>query len=104
MEGFPGMSCHFLIWHNLFTDQFEHVMMEEYENQKRKQVSLMRSILDYGMGVAFFLIGLYFLLYDVLDISIFPRKPSPMDKVIGIFFLAYGSWRLYRGYKKNYFR
>ena len=79
-------------------------MIDEYENQKRKQISLMRSILDYGMGAVFFLIGLYFLLYEVLDISIFPRKPSAMDKLIGILFIAYGSWRIYRGYKKNYFR
>jgi hypothetical protein len=89
---------------SLLTGPKENIMMEEYENEKRKQVSLMRSILDYGMGAVFFLIGLYFLLYEVLDISIFPRKPSVMDKLIGILFIAYGSWRIYRGYKKNYFR
>lgn len=79
-------------------------MMEEYENQKRKQVTLMRSILDYGMGAVFLLIGLYFLLYDILDINIFPKKPSALDKLIGVLFVAYGGWRIYRGYKKNYFR
>ncbi|MCU7547855.1 hypothetical protein OCK74_01960 [Chitinophagaceae bacterium LB-8] len=78
--------------------------MNDYENEKRKQVSLMRSILDYGMGTVFFLIGLYFMLYDILDINIFPRKPSAMDKLIGLIFIAYGGWRIYRGYKKNYFR
>jgi hypothetical protein len=86
------------------TGPIERIMMNDYENEKRKQVSLMKSILDYGMGFVFFLIGLYFMLYDTLDISIFPRKPSAMDKLIGIIFIAYGSWRMYRGYKKNYFR
>jgi hypothetical protein len=79
-------------------------MIDEYENERRRQVSVRRSIADYGMGVIFMLIGFYFLLYDILDISIFPRKPSAMDKLIGVLFLAYGGWRIYRGYKKNYFR
>ena len=26
------------------------------------------------------------------------------DKIFGIVFLAYGFWRIYRGYKKNYFK
>lgn len=79
-------------------------MIEEYENRRRKQVSVMRSILDYGMGGLFLLIGLYFLLYDVLGINIFRSKPSGLDIFIGVLFVLYGSWRIYRGYKKNYFR
>lgn len=79
-------------------------MMDEYENERRKQIAARRSIADYGMGAVFILIGIYFLLYDILDISIFPRKPSVMDKLIGVLFLVYGGWRVYRGYKKNYFR
>lgn len=64
----------------------------------------MRSIMDYGMGVLFLLIGLYFLLYETLDINMFRSKPSGMDKAIGVLFIVYGGWRIYRGYKKNYFR
>lgn len=79
-------------------------MIEEYEKGRRKQVSLMRSILDYGMGVLFLLIGLYFLLYETFDMNIFRQKPSVMDKAIGALFVVYGIWRIYRGYKKNYFR
>lgn len=79
-------------------------MLEEYDKERRKQIIIRRSIVDYGMGVVFFLIGLYFLLYEILDIGIFPGKPSYSDKIIGVFFLAYGCWRIYRGYKKNYFR
>jgi hypothetical protein len=79
-------------------------MIEEYENRKRKQVSLMRSILDYGMGGLFLLIGLYFLFYEALDMNIFRSKPGGMDKFIGVLFVLYGGWRIYRGYKKNYFR
>lgn len=64
----------------------------------------MRSIADYGMGVLFLLIGLYFLLNEVLGITIAKSGSDAYDKVIGVLFVLYGSWRIYRGYKKNYFR
>lgn len=79
-------------------------MVEDYENQRRKQVSNMRSIMDYVMGLLFFLIGIYFLTYRSLGINIFRRQPSPVDYFIGGLFIVYGSWRMYRGYKKNYFK
>lgn len=81
-------------------------MFEEYEKKKRKQVSLMRSILDYGMGVVFALIGVFFFFRDRLHTQLndYLRAPDALDKIIGVIFLIYGSWRIYRGYKKNYFR
>jgi hypothetical protein len=78
-------------------------MVEDYEKQRRRQVTTMRSVMDYGMGFLFFLIGLYFLTYAKLGLNIFPRRPSPVDYLIGVLFVAYGAWRIYRGYKKNYF-
>lgn len=79
-------------------------MMEDYESRKRKQISQMRSMLDYGMGILFLAIGLYFMLYEVLDINLFRTKPSGSDIFIGALFVLYGGWRIYRGYRKNYFR
>lgn len=79
-------------------------MLEDFEQDRRKQVTRMRSIMDYIMGILFFLIGLYFLTYQVLGFSILDRKPSVLDYLIGGLFVIYGSWRIYRGYKKNYFR
>ncbi len=79
-------------------------MIEEYEQQRRRQVSRMRSIMDYTMGTVFFLIGVYFLIYDKLGWNIFNRDPSPLDYLIGGLFILYGAWRIYRGYKKNYFK
>ena len=79
-------------------------MIEEYENQKRRQVSNMRSIMDYVMGFLFLAIGLYFLLYEKLGINYFNRLPSSTDYLFGGLFVLYGIWRIYRGYKKNYFR
>jgi len=79
-------------------------MIEDYEKQRRRQVSRMRSITDYVMGVLFLFFGIYFLIYERLGINIFRREPSPVDYLIGSLFVLYGGWRIYRGYKKNYFR
>jgi threonine/homoserine/homoserine lactone efflux protein len=78
-------------------------MIEEYENQRQKQVSQMRTITNYGMGVVFICAGIFFFVYEFLGIDL-GREPSPVDKIIGALFVLYGIWRLYRGYKKNYFK
>jgi hypothetical protein len=80
-------------------------MLEEYEKRKRKQVSLMRSLLDYGMGVLILFLGVFFFFRHRFDLSFnetFP--PNELDKVFGAICVLYGAWRIYRGYKKNYFR
>ena len=80
-------------------------MFEEYEKKKRKQVALMRSLLDYGMGLLIVLAGLFFIFRHKFKLSLnenFP--PNDIDKIFGAICLIYGTWRIYRGYKKNYFR
>ncbi|MEO8403792.1 MAG: hypothetical protein ABI480_04335 [Chitinophagaceae bacterium] len=72
-------------------------MNEEYERNKRKQVTTMRSLMDYGIGVLMLAGGVYFLVHGKPEISF-------NDKILGSLFLIYGAWRIYRGYKKNYFR
>lgn len=80
------------------------VMFEDYEKKKRKQVTLMRSLLDYGMGIVILALGLFFFFRDKMKISFnenFP--PNTIDKIFGVVCMIYGLWRLYRGYKKNYY-
>lgn len=79
-------------------------MFDEYEKRKRKQVSQMKSIMDYGMGVLMILVGLYFLFHEKLNINIGNSSSSLLEKFFGGMCLLYGGWRIYRGYKKNYFR
>ena len=78
-------------------------MLEEYEQQKRRQISRTRSLMDYVMGTLLLLIGVYFLSYRFLGLNLLDRKPSSIDYLIGGLFVVYGAWRIYRGYKKNYF-
>jgi hypothetical protein len=80
-------------------------MVEEYEKQKRKRLIIRRSLMDYALGILIFILGVFFLIRDklTLDFNVnFP--PNVMDKVFGVICLLYGGWRVYRGYKKNYFR
>jgi hypothetical protein len=85
-------------------------MIEEYENQRQKQLSQMRTITNYGMGVVFLCVGIFFFIYKSLGINLSSktddsgRGPDTLDIIIGILFVTYGAWRIYRGYKKNYFK
>ncbi len=56
------------------------------------------------MGVFWILLGLAFLLRKKFNVIIAGREPDWTDILAGGLFVAYGIWRLYRGYKKNYFR
>ena len=80
-------------------------MFEEYEKKKRKQVSMMKSLLDYGMGIIILFVGIFFFFRSRLSIPLNERfPPNDIDKIFGAICILYGGWRIYRGYKKNYFR
>ena len=80
-------------------------MFDEYEKKKRRQVAQMKSLLDYGMGILILGAGVFFFFRNQFDISFNDRfPPNDIDKIFGGICIIYGSWRIYRGYKKNYFR
>jgi hypothetical protein len=76
--------------------------MNKEEGDKRKRnYSLRRSIMDYGMGVFIVLIGVVIFLVPVL------KLPFAMDNferyMFSGLFVLYGAFRIYRGAQKNYF-
>ena len=76
-------------------------MAQEQQDNRRKQYSLMRSILDYGMGALILLFGFFFLFSDKLG---FNFEMEPIFKYFFAFLcIVYGAWRIYRGYQKNYY-
>jgi small neutral amino acid transporter SnatA (MarC family) len=80
-------------------------MIEEYERKKRKQISAMRSMMDYVMGAIFLIFGMFFFFRGKFNIPLnksFP--PNEIDNLLGGILLLYGAWRIYRGYQKKYFR
>jgi threonine/homoserine/homoserine lactone efflux protein len=80
-------------------------MFEDYEKRKKKQVSLMRSVMDYGMGILILALGIFFFFRNKFDVP-FNEKfpPNEIDKIFGAVCMLYGGWRIYRGYKKKYFK
>lgn len=79
-------------------------MIEEFQEKQRRQRSRTVSMMNYIMGAIFFLVGVYFLVYDKFGWPLLDRQPSSIDYLIGILFCVYGAWRIYRGYKANYYR
>jgi len=79
-------------------------MIEDFKEKHRQQGARMRSIMDYTMGFVFFCLGIFFIVYRQFDIRIMDREPSNLDYLIGGLFTIYGIWRIYRGYKKNYYQ
>jgi hypothetical protein len=80
-------------------------MVEEYEQKRRKQVAGMRSILDYGIGVAIVTAGAFLFFRSMFNLEFNERfPPNIYDKLFGALCMLYGCWRMYRGYKKNYFK
>ena len=80
-------------------------MIEDYEKRKKKQIASMRSLLDYGIGLVITCVGIFFFFRNKFNIPFNDSyPPNTMDKVFGAICVMYGCWRIYRGYKKNYFR
>ncbi|MEI9810416.1 MAG: hypothetical protein WDO16_22480 [Bacteroidota bacterium] len=80
-------------------------MIEEYEKKRKKQVSSMRVIMDYAMGAVILLLGCFFIFRDKFKLDFNDSFPANyLDKVFGGICVLYGAWRIYRGYKKNYFK
>ena len=82
----------------------KELMLEEYERKRKKQVSFMRSIMDYAMGIVIIGLGVLLFFHDKLHVPITDRLSPNAVKLLGVIFVLYGIWRLYRGYKKNYFQ
>jgi hypothetical protein len=80
------------------------LMLEDYEKKKQKQMSSMRSWLDYGRGIFFTALGVVLIIHDKLKIPTQKWVTSNAVKTFGVLFVLYGIWRIYQGYKKNYFQ
>ena len=78
--------------------------LEEFENkedEKNKGYYRMKSIMDYGMGVLWILMGI-FLLFPTKFSPRFEQYDNGMMKSFAAVCILYGCFRVYRGYKKNY--
>ena len=80
-------------------------MYDPSELSKRERgIILMRSIMDYGMGTLWTLMGSFFIASNFLDTQFKERLNDPAFRIFGGVCIVYGLFRIYRGYKKNYLR
>ena len=80
--------------------------LEEFENTpdpKTKRYILMKSITDFGMG--FIYIGVGILIFFAKEFHLYNNfTDSVTGKVFAALVIIYGSWRIYRGIRKDYFK
>jgi len=74
---------------------------DRMEERRKKNYTLRRAILDYGMGVLIFGIGIVLLLAPRLKIAL--TIDDTARYIFAGMFLLYGGFRIYRGSSKNYF-
>jgi hypothetical protein len=77
---------------------FERKRMSERE----KGISLMRTITNYGMGAIIIAFGFFFMFNNSETME--KRYDPVLLKMMAIICWVYGAFRVYRGYKKDYFR
>jgi hypothetical protein len=82
--------------------------LEEFEKEqisdREKNANRMRSITNYTMGVFFIAAGFFFM-FPVKYTAQYINQYDPLViKLFAGLCWVYGLFRLYRGYKKNYYR
>jgi hypothetical protein len=77
-------------------------MENQAPDRRTKGYILMRAIMDFGMGILIFAAGVFFILSPYLGFQ-WEVEGFYRYGFAGLC-LLYGGWRIYRGYKKNYFR
>jgi hypothetical protein len=81
--------------------------LEEFEkeelSEKNKGYARMKSIMDYGMGLLWMGMGIFLVFIKEFHTGFEARFDDPVMKIFGGVCIVYGLFRIYRGYKKNYF-
>jgi len=73
---------------------------QDLDNRSRSY-RIRRSIMDYGMGAIIFFIGIALLLAPLFGVAF--NVDNSFRYLFGGLCIVYGLFRIYRGYKKNYF-
>ena len=82
--------------------------LEEFEREqlsdRDKGFIRMRSMMDYGMGVLWLGMGIFLIFIEKFNTGLEARFGDLSMKIFGGVCIVYGLFRVYRGYKKNYYR
>jgi hypothetical protein len=78
-------------------------MQDESQDGRTKGYVMMRMLMDFGMGIIYIGVSLFILFAKKFGFS-GPVFEPPFTYIFAGICIAYGSFRIYRGVKKNYFR
>jgi hypothetical protein len=82
--------------------------LEEFEkeelNDRQKGYVRMRTIMDIGMGVLWAGMGVFMFFIKKFSADLAERYDPNTFKIFGAVCIIYGLFRVYRGFKKKYFR
>jgi hypothetical protein len=82
--------------------------LEEFENEplneREKAIVRMRSVTNYVMGIFLIIAGCFFMFPLRVTQPYIDQYDPVMIKIFALLCMLYGSFRIYRGYKKNYFK
>ncbi len=82
--------------------------LEEFEreqlSEREKGFIRMRTITNYGMGGFMIIVGFFFMFPIKLTRPYINQYDPELIKIFAVVCWLYGAFRIYRGYKKNYFR
>lgn len=76
---------------------------EEKPDRQAKRYMQMRSITDIGMGIVYIGIGAVVLFAKQFQFENEYLMGTPA-KIFALLAIVYGSWRIYRGIRKDYFK
>ena len=82
--------------------------LEEFEkeepSERDKSYLRMRSIMDFGMGLLWIAMGVFMIFIRRFNAELADKYDDNTFKIFGAVCIIYGLFRIYRGYKKQYFR
>jgi len=78
------------------------IMENELRDKRVKSYSLMRSLLDYTMGILYLAAAIFLFFSEKFGFSM-ENFDITFRYIFGAICAIYGCWRIYRGYKKEYY-
>ncbi len=82
--------------------------LEEFEkeqlSEREKGMVRMRSMTNYVMGIFLILAGSFFMFPFKSTQKYIDQYDPTVIKIFAVICWIYGAFRIYRGYRKNYFR
>lgn len=76
-------------------------MITDNSEKRSRRYAYMRSIKDIGMGILYVLIASFMFFSEKFGFEL--AVDATIRYLFGGICVIYGGWRIYRGYKKDYF-